>query len=292
MARASRWHLLASHAGRNVAPGTQAYLRTEPECDGLFTPRRITHLIAHYGQYLPTCVKVTVGSKTSDMTQTPPWTLLNGTGRDSLLDYGREAFGVNFIDAVPLHSAAGGVEGVAYVLPKAVSASSRQQHRIYLKGMLLSEQGEKLLPDWAFFVRCIVSVTGLRPTASRSHPNEDEALEQARTTLGHRASRVSAGSRPHRSKPTDPTRLDPRHGDQESGRCAVARQLSCLRPALAGGDLGRADDVTGGSSPRCPDPLCSHGGRLPPDSPGGRRSPAVVRGERRATASWRICWPS
>ncbi len=168
----------------DVAPGTQAYLRARPECDGLFTPRRITHLIAHYGQYLPTCVKVTVGSKTSDMTQTPPWTLLNGTGRDSLLDYGREAFGVNFIDAVPLHSAAGGVEGVAYVLPKAVSASSRQQHRIYLKGMLLSEQGEKLLPDWAFFVRCIVNVTGLRPTASRESFYEDEALEQARTTLG------------------------------------------------------------------------------------------------------------
>ena len=129
-------------------------------------------------------MKATIGTKTSDVTETPPWALLNSAERDSLLDYGREAFGVNFISAVPLHSAAGGVEGVAYVLPKAVSPSARQQHRVYLKGMLLSDQGEKLLPDWAFFVRCIVNVTGLRPTASRESFYEDEALEQARTTLG------------------------------------------------------------------------------------------------------------
>jgi molecular chaperone HtpG len=50
--------------------------------------------------------------------------------------------------------------------------------------MLLAENAEGLLPDWAFFVRCVVDTTELRPTASREALYEDDLLESTREALG------------------------------------------------------------------------------------------------------------
>jgi molecular chaperone HtpG len=55
---------------------------------------------------------------------------------------------------------------------------------VYLKRMLLSESIEGLLPEWAFFARCVVDTAELRPTASREALYEDAHLEEARTALG------------------------------------------------------------------------------------------------------------
>jgi molecular chaperone HtpG len=50
--------------------------------------------------------------------------------------------------------------------------------------MLLSAKAHEVLPDWAFFVQCIVNAHDLRPTASRESLYEDGALEEARRELG------------------------------------------------------------------------------------------------------------
>jgi molecular chaperone HtpG len=50
--------------------------------------------------------------------------------------------------------------------------------------MLLSEEAENLLPEWAFFVKAVVNANDLRPTASRESFYEDEKLEAARVALG------------------------------------------------------------------------------------------------------------
>jgi molecular chaperone HtpG len=76
------------------------------------------------------------------------------------------------------------VRGAAYVLPVASNPLERGGHRVYLKGMLLSESASKLLPEWAFFARCVVDTTELRPTASREAMYEDTLLEETRTALG------------------------------------------------------------------------------------------------------------
>jgi molecular chaperone HtpG len=55
---------------------------------------------------------------------------------------------------------------------------------VYLKNMLLSEKADNLLPDWGFFVKCVINATDLRPTASRESFYEDEQLSTARQTLG------------------------------------------------------------------------------------------------------------
>ena len=46
--------------------------------------------------------------------------------------------------------------------------------------MLLTEEGNTLLPSWAFFLRCFLNTRNLRPTASREDFYEDKELESAR----------------------------------------------------------------------------------------------------------------
>ena len=74
--------------------------------------------------------------------------------------------------------------GVAFVLPKPVNPAAQRGHRVYLKRMLLTESAEGLLPEWAFFARCVVDAGELRPTASREALYEDTLLESTRQALG------------------------------------------------------------------------------------------------------------
>ncbi len=117
----------------------------------------------------------------------PPWEqqfLDQETERLAYLDYGTALFEMEFFDYVPLRSKIGEVSGVAFVLPFSPSLAMKKTHRVYLKNMLLSEQTEGLLPDWAFFVKCVVNANDLRPTASRESFYEDETLAATRAALG------------------------------------------------------------------------------------------------------------
>ena len=77
-----------------------------------------------------------------------------------------------------------GLRGAGFVLPQAANPAEGSRHRVYLKGMLLSDAAAGLLPDWAFFVRCVIDADGLRPTASREALYEDETLAVVREKLG------------------------------------------------------------------------------------------------------------
>lgn len=79
-----------------------------------------------------------------------------------------------------------GLKGIACVLPEAVPAGRRHGHRVHVKGMLLSEQAAEILPEWAFFVRCVVDAESLRPTASREALYEDDTLAAVRDALAER----------------------------------------------------------------------------------------------------------
>src|SRR4029453_915185 len=112
-------------------------------------------------------------------------------------------FGMDFLEVVPLRVPVAGLEGLAFVLPFSPSPASRPAHRVYLKRMLLSDQTAGLLPQWAFFVRCVVDATELRPTASREALFEDELLEATRQALGEELRRWLV-----RLAATDPGRLE------------------------------------------------------------------------------------
>jgi molecular chaperone HtpG len=59
------------------------------------------------------------------------------------------------------------------------------------------------LPDWAFFVRCVIDTDALRPTASREALYEDDRLAAVRDALGSRLRDWLAGL-----AATDPARLN------------------------------------------------------------------------------------
>lgn len=105
---------------------------------------------------------------------------------EALTAYCRDRFDFTPLDSIELDLPAAGLRGVAYVLPTAMSPAQRAGHRVHLKGMLLTDQAPELLPDWAFFVRCVVDTTSLRPTASRESLYEDGTLSAVRDALGDR----------------------------------------------------------------------------------------------------------
>jgi molecular chaperone HtpG len=83
--------------------------------------------------------------------------------------------------------------------------------------MLLAENVEGLLPDWAFFVRAVIDTSELRPTASREALFDDGNLEATRDALGAqlRGWLVRLGS-------TDPHKLDKFLGIHQLGVKALA----------------------------------------------------------------------
>ena len=115
----------------------------------------------------------------------PPWEAPPSADRTvALAAYCRENLGFDPLESITLDVPLVGIRGVAYVLPTAVSPTQRGGHRVHLKGMLLTERAESLLPPWAFFVRCVIDTTGLRPTASREALYEDDTLAAVRDALG------------------------------------------------------------------------------------------------------------
>ncbi|MFC6089169.1 HSP90 family protein [Saccharothrix lopnurensis] len=131
-------------------------------------------LVTEYGELLPVTVRidhevVTLGEL--------PWL-------DDAAAYGERVLGVAPFDAIPVEVPAVGLRGVAYVLPRGVHPGARQSHRVYLKRMLVGDAIEGLLPEWAYFVRCVVDSTSLRPTASRESLYQDETLLAVREELG------------------------------------------------------------------------------------------------------------
>ncbi|WP_020519688.1 HSP90 family protein [Catelliglobosispora koreensis] len=145
----------------------------------------VRELAGLYGSMLP--IPVTVDGELVTI-GLPPWETAEGESplarRARLLSYAEDVFGFTPFDVIDLSVAEAGLRGVAFVLPMQSSPASRAAHRVYLKQMLLSEGIEGLLPEWAFFVRCVVDTTELRPTASREALYDDGLLEQVRDGLG------------------------------------------------------------------------------------------------------------
>jgi molecular chaperone HtpG len=183
-------------------PGTTVTLVPRPGQEHWLTGKAVLELAALYGSMLPITVRV---GDTTVTTGLPPWEKAPGESavarRARLSGYAEEAFGFTPFDMIELSAPEGGVRGIAFVLPAPANPAVRVAHRVYLKQMLLSESVEGLLPPWAFFVRCVVDTTELRPTASREALYDDSLLEQVRESLGEGLhgwlARLGAGD-PHR----------------------------------------------------------------------------------------------
>ncbi|MEV5825101.1 HSP90 family protein [Spirillospora sp. NPDC052242] len=169
--------------GERDEPGTTVTLRARPGAGELLSAPVVAELARTYGSLLP--VELTVDGVA--VTEEPPWRAAHpdpAARRRALEAYCEELYGFTPFDVVDVSVAEAGLTGVAFVLPQPVAPTARSAHRVYLKRMLLAEGVEGLLPEWAFFARCVVDAGELRPTASREALYDDELLDATRHALG------------------------------------------------------------------------------------------------------------
>ncbi len=167
--------------------GTRVSLRARADRGEWFEPARVRELLEHFGALLRCPIDFVEGEQKQRINRPPPWHAEHesrGALERAVLEYGREVFGTEFMDWIPLRSPGGKAEGVAFVLPFAPNLAEPRLHRVYLKGMLVSDRSTEIVPGWAFFVHGIVDAERLRPTASRESLYEDELLGTTRVELG------------------------------------------------------------------------------------------------------------
>ncbi len=162
--------------GPERAPGTEVTLVPRRGAEHFLTAATVTGLAELYGSLLP--VDVTVDGRRVT-TGAVPWE----SGRPAMIRYAEQTLGFRPFDVIELNVPEAGLTGVAYVLPTPVNPATRGGHRVYLKRMLLAEAVDGLLPEWAFFARCVVDSTELRPTASREALYDDGLLADTREAI-------------------------------------------------------------------------------------------------------------
>ncbi|MEU9372331.1 HSP90 family protein [Streptomyces sp. NPDC048255] len=181
-------------------PGTTVVLEPRPGAEEWTTAAKVEQLARDYGSLLP--YDITFDDRQGDgqgdghgdglrsVTDRPPvWERAFPTPtarRVALAGHCAQLFGFTPLDSIDLDLPVAGVRGVAYVLPEPTSPAHRSGHRVHLKGMLLTDRADNLLPDWAFFVRAVIDTDTLRPTASRENLYDDETLSAVRDALGAR----------------------------------------------------------------------------------------------------------
>ncbi|MFH8658492.1 HSP90 family protein [Streptomyces afghaniensis] len=188
-------------ASARPRPGTTVTLTPRADAGEWTRPAQVHALARHFGSLLRHPVTFDDGTGGPGGRTGPdgpgvpvnpepaPWARTYPTpgGRSrALAAYGEDVFGFTPLDTIELDLPAVGLKGIACVLPEAVPAGRRHGHRVHVKGMLLSEQAEEILPEWAFFVRCVVDAESLRPTASRESLYEDDTLAAVRDALAER----------------------------------------------------------------------------------------------------------
>jgi molecular chaperone HtpG len=159
----------------DISIGTEVIINAKPDSKEYYHADEVMRLVRYYGLPLPfPVVLLNHGIEI----------IINRLHLNSdLTELGKVIFGEEFIDCIPLESGSGLFSGVAYILSYPVAANAEHKHRIYLKNMLLTEDGGRILPKWAFFVKCFLNSTLLRPTASRENFYEDENLKEARAKI-------------------------------------------------------------------------------------------------------------
>ncbi|WP_229076515.1 HSP90 family protein [Actinoplanes sp. DH11] len=162
--------------GPDREPGTTVTLLPRRGAEQFLRGTTVAELATLYGSLLPVAVTVDGHAVTGGA---PPWE----QSRADRFAYAESTLGFRPFDVIDLDVPAAGLSGVAFVLPTPVNPANRGGHRVYLKRMLLSERVEGLLPEWAFFARCVVDSSELRPTASREALYDDGQLAETRDAI-------------------------------------------------------------------------------------------------------------
>ncbi|MGH3486907.1 MAG: HSP90 family protein [Actinopolymorphaceae bacterium] len=175
---------VAAAAQERPEPGTTVILAPRPGMATWLAGDMVSDLAVRYGDALPVEISVAGRRVNSGVL---PWEHRHSSPEaraEALRAYAERTFGFAPFDVIELAVPEAGVTGLAFVLPMAANPAARSGHRVHLRRMLLADGVDKLLPEWAFFVRCVVDTAELRPSASREELYEDDMLDATREALG------------------------------------------------------------------------------------------------------------
>jgi molecular chaperone HtpG len=169
--------------------GTKVYLSAKNTAKKFFEEELLRDLIKEYGEILPYDILFSCNGTNPEKLNsgTPIWERQfsdKGLRRNAILDYGYQTFGVPFNDYIDIDLKPFDARGLIYILTNPINPNSKSTHKVFLKRMLLSDNADNILPDWAFFVKGVLNVSKLRPTASRESFYEDENLIKFKDSLG------------------------------------------------------------------------------------------------------------
>lgn len=168
--------------------GSQVILRPNADFAELFEAESLFDLAQYFAAFLPYPIYLHYETEVRHINAKPaPWRHdYSGetARREALFDYGETRLGVRPFDVVDVKTDAGNLDGVAFVLPWTPNLASKPKHRLYIKNMLLSDELDNLLPDWAFFVQCVLNANDLHPTASRESVVQDDVFHTCQQELG------------------------------------------------------------------------------------------------------------
>jgi molecular chaperone HtpG len=166
-----------------MSPGTKIILHPKKEWKLLFEKEDLKKNILYFGSALPTKISLVSGDEREILVNSVPVWLNPDSSKEELLEYGKQAFNINFLDAFRMSSAAGEIEGVGFIMPYKIQFTGSKEHKIYLKRMFLCEQAGSLFPEWASFVKCVINTNALKPTASRESLMDNDDLKTAKKEL-------------------------------------------------------------------------------------------------------------
>lgn len=165
--------------------GSKVILYPKEEFKYLFKADVFRKNLEYYGEALPMPIYLHYEETVHWINEAGALWLESSTTKEALLAIGRKAFNTGFLDAFPISTSDGGVKGVAYILPYKTQFSGKQTHKLFLKRMFLSDDDCRLLPKWAFFIRCILNADGLDAIASREALVYNDALKGAKKEIGN-----------------------------------------------------------------------------------------------------------
>jgi molecular chaperone HtpG len=146
--------------------GTRIFIKAKVGMEHFLATENVKKLIKSYGDFLNFPISMEYKGQTQQINSvTAPWETEN---KSKLLDFGFKTFNTQFFDFFKINNEKLGIDAVIYILPYSPTMQEiRQNSKIYLKRMYLSESKAQLFPDWAFFVKGIFNIEKLEPTASR-----------------------------------------------------------------------------------------------------------------------------
>ncbi|MEJ2577550.1 MAG: HSP90 family protein [Kineosporiaceae bacterium] len=170
-------------------PGTWVALRPRPDTADWVGRIQVEALAAEYGRMLPSPVHVATATGDAVLVSTAerPWDRPGGVAaaREDL----ETLAGTPALAVFPVSVPEAGLRGAALIVDHPAAPTVRPTGRVYAKGMLVGADLEGVLPEWAFFARCVVNADQLRLTASREALYDDDLLEQVRVSLGEQLRR-------------------------------------------------------------------------------------------------------